>query len=49
MKYKNINYDDLLQSIYLDWCNEFLTVEGFAGYYGISEITAALVKLRRHY
>tara|TARA_R110002012_G_C11622682_1_gene609158 strand:+ start:1637 stop:1840 length:204 start_codon:yes stop_codon:yes gene_type:complete len=34
---------DYFQEMYLDWFNNFLTVEGFADWYGISEERAAVI------
>ena len=34
---------DYLQEMYLDWVNNFLTIEGFADWYGIGEKRAAVI------
>lgn len=31
------NFQKTLETLYLDYFNNFLTIEGFAEYYGISE------------
>ena len=40
--------NNVLQALYLSWVNDFLTVERFAEYYGISECHAQeLIELGR--
>jgi hypothetical protein len=31
------------KEIYLSWCNDFLTIQGFASYYGISKSKASFL------
>lgn len=45
----NSKTSKLLQEYFLSWCNDFLTVERFAEYYGIGSIDEAkrLIELGR--
>ena len=39
---------DALQAIYLDWCDNFLSVERFAEYYGLSgQAAQELIRVAR--
>ena len=40
MKIHNILNEEQLQTIYLDWVNNYLTVEVFAEHYGLTEYEA---------
>lgn len=45
---KNLNSMQALEVIYLDWFNNFISVEGFASHYGITEEHASrLIDLAR--
>jgi hypothetical protein len=36
-------FHDTLEKIYLDWVNNFLTIEAFAAAYGITEAAASAI------